>query len=56
MTSSQLEAMYEFEVETQQCLENLGYSVALPTQQTYVDGYYRWIDDGGFSLPHYKHF
>ncbi|MGJ8720683.1 MAG: hypothetical protein ACSHW9_02450 [Salinibacterium amurskyense] len=52
MTESQLTAMYDFELETQQCLEALGYPTTVPTKQTYIDHYYSSFDDGGFSLPH----
>jgi len=56
MTDSQLAAMYEFELETEQCLEALGYLIELPTKQTYIDGYYLSAEDGGFPLPHTQAF
>ena len=47
MTPEQLTRLYDLEVESQHCLQDLGYMVDLPSLAAFVDGYYT---PGAFEL------
>lgn len=52
LTDDQLSEMYQLELGVKACLESLGYTIELPSEQSYIDNYYLAPEEGGFLLPH----